>query len=406
MTDKEKQMKEKKFQEFINNWIKTKLDDIVIMSANELKELVYKNELFSNKLNYLTKTRSEIIKDNESSSKTSLMNDVKKLESFKSLLTESKISIDKQMDAEKNMDLINVNANEKKALFNDEQKNNKGEENFKEPADKIKYELDRLIKSQSITSQLADKLIMNDERKEKTVQNVLEAMKIELESGSKNKLELDSMKIEKRLKEELDKIKLEKELEDEKKREELEEKIKEEFDSFKQAKSDRFNKRLQKFSHLKPIQLIKLMESCFENLIAFVKWPHPMFPARTAKEIVYCIDLIAVCLKTFYQKLEQKSRLNFEIVYKSSLERFIAIIQNVNKVLMENNFVDPDLRMNVVEWTEYQEKSWRGVVVSLECSEEINKFCILNEVKTTRKLRIPRSKMMVNRKNLKSEGGN
>ena len=375
MTDKEKQIKEKEFKDFLNDYVKNRLDDLVVSTVDEI--ITYaneKNDLYSSsKINFLTKTSSESIKV-----------DVDKIN-----LQEAKNLSDKIKTDNLNEDKLMLKGIECKAITTLIEK-------FKEPADQVKHELDKLIKSQSITSQLADKLIMNDDRREQTVKNVLEAMKKEC---NETEIELNKNKLEDKLKEELEKIKREKELEEKEKRMRLEEKIQEEFTAFKQGKSDRYNKRLQKFNQLKPIQLIKLMESCYENLIAFVNWPHAIFPAKTAKEIVYCIDLIAVILKKFYQKLEQKSRFNFENVYKDSLERFIVKIRIVNNALMGNNFVDPDLRMNVVEWTEYQEKSWRGVVISLECSKQINKFCILKESNTDRKLRmLPKRKLIIGRK--------
>lgn len=400
ITDKERQIKEEEFKDFLNDYVANRLNDLVSSTINEIS---YASE----KLNFLSKTNDQI-KEVDSNVKINI-SDVKNLANFKTILTETEnqtMTSDKTVGplAKTESDLKNenvilvVNQNSK---MNESTKETKETEKFKEPTEQIKQELDKLIKSQSITSQLADKLIMNDDRKEKMVQNVLEALKKEFskETSSNIKIEIDKSKLEDKLKEELEKIKLEKEIEEREKRMQLEEKIKEEFNAFKQGKSDRFNKRLQKFNHLKPIELINLMESCYENLIAFVSWPHAIFPAKTAKEIVYCIDLIAVALKKFYQKLEQKSRSNFENVYKDSLERFIVKIRIVNNALMENSFVDPDLRMNVVEWTEYQEKSWRGVVIGLECSKQIDKFCILKETKTDRKLRmLPRRKLIVNRK--------
>lgn len=410
ITEKEKQIKEKEFKDFLNEMVTRKLDDLVTSTLNEIVDSTDKNDLISNtKLSYLAagKTPNDSLKE-ESDIKLNLT-DVKNLAKIKTLFNESETT-DVAAKDEKSSTKDEADANAEKTKATDELKstdNCKEGEKFKEPAEQIKHEFDKLIKSQSITSQLADKLIMNDDRKERAIQNVLEALKRETETADSSdggakatdtKVEIDKAKLEDKLKEELDKIKKEKELEEEEKRKKLEEKIREEFNSFKQAKADRFAKRLQKFSQLKPIELINLMESCYENLIAFVSWPHAIFPAKTAKEIVYCIDLIAVILKKFYQLLEHKSRTDFENIYKNSLERFIIKIQTVNYALMDNSFVDPDLRMNVVEWTDYQEKSWRGVVISLECSKQINRFCILNETKTDRKLRMPKRKLLINRK--------
>ena len=408
ITDKEKQMKEKEFKDFLNDYVTTRLDSLVESTVNEISYLNEKNDLLGSKFNFLAKTSSEQMKEVVVNSSDKLnLSDVKNLAKIKTLLNEPEIEPNGKKDepppalpATTKKEASSVQATDvDKSEESDEKTKETKElvEQFKEPTEQIKHELDKLIKSQSITSQLADKLIMSDERKERTVTSVLESLKRDSEKrGDPTAIELDKGKLEDRLKEELEKIKLEKELEEKEKRKQLEEKIQEEFNAFKQAKSDRFNKRLQKFSQLKPIELIRLMESCYENLIAFVSWPHAIFPAKTAKEIVYCIDLIAVVLKRFYQKLEQKGRSSFENVYKNSLERFIVRIRIVNYALMENSFVDPDLRMNVVEWTEYQERSWRGVVISLECSKQINKFCILNETKADRKLRmLPRRKLIV-----------
>lgn len=409
ITDKEKQIKEKECKDFLNDYVANRLDNLVASTVNEISYSSEKNDLLGSKFNFLTKTSSEQVKEVVDSNEKLNLSEVKNLAKIKTLLNEPETKGNEAKDekaaqsATKKEHSLKVETSDghvdKPKASDEKTKETKEAEQqqFKEPAEQIKHELDKLIKSQSITSQLADKLIMSDERKERTVQSVLESLRRDSERrADPTKIEIDKAKLEERLKEELEKIKLEKELEEREKRKQLEEKIQEEFNAFKQAKSDRFNKRLQKFSQLKPIELIRLMESCYENLIAFVSWPHAIFPAKTAKEIVYCIDLIAVVLKRFYQKLEQKGRSSFETVYKNSLERFIVRIRIVNYALMENSFVDPDLRMNVVEWTEYQERSWRGVVISLECSKQINKFCILNETKADRKLRmLPRRKLVV-----------
>lgn len=407
ITDKEKQIKETEFKDFLNDYVANRLDNLVASTVNEISYSSEKNDLLGSKFNFLAKTSSEQVGKGVVVDSTEKLNlsEVKNLVKIKTLLDEpeSKENVVKDESAQaptkEHSPKVETSQADKPKEGDEKAKETKeAEQQFKEPAEQIKHELDKLIKSQSITSQLADKLILSDERKERTVQSVLESLRRDAErrAADPTKIEIDKAKLEDRLKAELEQIKLEKELEEREKRLQLEEKIQEEFNAFKQAKSDRFNKRLQKFSQLKPIELIRLMESCYENLIAFVSWPHAIFPAKTAKEIVYCIDLIAVVLKRFYQKLEQKGRSSFETVYKNSLERFIVRIRIVNYALMENSFVDPDLRMNVVEWTEYQERSWRGVVISLECSKQINKFCILNETKADRKLRmLPRRKLIV-----------
>jgi hypothetical protein len=124
--------------------------------------------------------------------------------------------------------------------------------------------------------------------------------------------------------------------------------------------------------------LVELAECMYENLIAFVSWPDAVFPARTARDIVYGIDLVAVVLKTWYQKQEPGRRRRFERQFRGALESFVEHIRSANVRLNANSFVDPEYRVNVSKWMRHQEGCWCGVLLSLRFEQTIRQQNVAN----------------------------